>query len=84
MSNELKVEQSLRAQLEVDLGNAQAQVKQHQRHAQCEQVKHRDALRAAQRIRARVHQLGAALHQPRRLAQLASVPIFFDVLISRD
>jgi len=73
MSNELKVERSLRAQLEVEIANLNSQLKQNQKQAIWDQTKHRDTQRDIQRIRARLHQLGAVLQQPRRLAQLAAV-----------
>ncbi|XP_059470478.1 cilia- and flagella-associated protein 57 [Neocloeon triangulifer] len=72
LTNELKVERSWRAQLEIDKFNLQNQIKQNQKQAIWEKTKHRDTLRDMQRIRARVHELGAALQRPRRLAELAS------------
>jgi predicted nucleic acid-binding Zn-ribbon protein len=73
MSNELKTERSLRAQLEVEIANLNSQLKQHQKQAIWDQTKYRDTQRDIQRIRARVHQLGAVLQRPRMLAEVAAV-----------
>ncbi|XP_065338039.1 cilia- and flagella-associated protein 57 [Cloeon dipterum] len=83
LTNELKVERSLRAQLEVEMANLQSQIKQNQKQATLEKTKHRDTLRDIQRIRARVHQLGGVLQQPRRLAEVAAA-LYSDYGRERD
>lgn len=73
MGRELRIERSHRGQLEVELSSVNAQLRQAQKRALAEQTRHRDAERNTSRLRARVHELGSVLQNPKQLQRLASV-----------